>query len=124
MQKKNIFLFFFIVAGFILSNLFNFNMNKLFSNNSSQAYAYACKNLNAVGRSYCFDKTNINYMTVGIYENPNDYKSFIRLKDEGYGIPVEIIETNTNAYKEVFYKVRVKNRQFKGWINSKFIKHN
>lgn len=123
MRNKTVFVFIFIAAGLVLGNTFNFNLNNLYSKNLVHAYAYACKNLKTVGRTYCYDETSPNYRTIGLYENPNDFKATFRLKDNGGGIPLEILEKNENQYNQIFYKVKIKDEKFIGWMNSKFIKH-
>jgi len=117
MKRTFRWLLFFIGIGFILGNSFDFNMNKLFRDKTyAHATAYACKNLKTVGRSYCFDKSSINYMTIGIFEKPNDYKAYIRMKDTGSGLPLIVLKKKKNIYKEIFCKVKIKHNKYEGWV--------
>lgn len=124
MSKTTNWILFFIAIGFILGNSFDFNMNKLYQrDNYIHATAYACKDLKTVGRTYCFDKSNPNYMTIGIYAEPNDYRANRRVKDEGVGIPMVVLDKKENVYKEVFCKIKTKDKEYEGWINENLIRY-
>ena len=125
MKKTTKWVLFFIGIGFLLGNSFDFNMNKLYNDKSIiSATAYACKDFKTVGRTYCFDKSNPNYMTIGLFEKENDYNSFLRIKDEGEGIPLIVLEKKENIFKEVFCKIRTKQKGHEGWIKENLLKYN
>jgi len=87
-MKKLMQCFLFVVGvGFILGSAF-----VLYANKSKQATAHACSDLKNIGVIYCFDESNPNYMTIPLFENPNENKTFIRLKDEGEGLVVLVYE--------------------------------
>jgi len=122
MNKAIRWVVFFIAVGFLLGNSFEFNMNKLYQkDNFTHANLYACKDLTTVGRIYCFDDTNPNYMSVGIYAEPNDYKAQIRIKDEGAGIPIVVLNKKKNVYNEIYCKVETKDKHLVGWVNENLI---
>mgnify|MGYP000067039437 CR=1 FL=1 len=124
MKKTTKWLLFFIGIGFILGKSFDFNMNKLYyDKNKLHATAYACNDLKTIGRTYCYDKENPNYMTIGLYENPNDYKAFYRIKDEGAGIPLIVLAKKQNIYNEVWCRIKIKENSYEGWIKENLIKY-
>jgi len=124
MRKTYLWLLFFIAIGFMLGNSFDFNMNKLYqSNNNPHGTAHACNDFKTIGRTYCFDESNPNYMTIGLFEKPNDFKAFVRIKDEGAGLPLIVLEKKENIYKEVFCKIKIKQSKYEGWIKENLIKY-
>jgi len=124
MKKTTKWVLFFTGIGFILGNSFDFNMNKLYyDKNRLHATAYACKDLKTIGRTYCFDKENQNYMTIGLFKKPDDYKALYRLKDEGAGVPLIVLTKKENIYNEVFCKVKIKEKNYEGWIRENQIKY-
>ena len=124
MYKATSWVIFFIVVGFLLGNSFDFNMNKLYQrDNFTHATVFACKDLETVGRINCFDETNPNYMTVGLYDKPNDYKASIRLRDGGFGVPIVVLDKKKNVYNEIFCQIKTKDTQIVGWVSENLIKY-
>jgi len=117
-MKKLMQCFLFVVGvGFILSSAFI-----VYSNKSKQLKAHACSDLKNIGVIYCFDESNPNYMTIALFENPNEKKTYIRLKDEGEGLEVLVYEKKKNKYQEVLSKVRIIDKGYDGWINENLIR--
>ncbi|NQY94748.1 MAG: hypothetical protein HRT43_11320 [Campylobacteraceae bacterium] len=122
MKKIFKYLLFFVGIGLIWANSSTFELSEILKNKEYQhARAHACYDLKTVGVIYCFDDTNPNYMTIPLFENLNEKKTFIRLKDEGEGLAIIVFEKKVNKYQEVFSKVRIKNKGYDGWINDKLI---
>lgn len=124
MNNASRWIVFFIAIGFLLGNSFDFNMNKLYQrDNFTHAILHACKDLKTVGRTYCFDKSNPTYMTIGLYEEPNDYKAYLRIQDDGGGIPIVVLDKKKNVYNELFCKVKTKDKLLEGWVSENLVKY-
>jgi len=123
-MNKLIKYFLFVVGlGIIWESILNIEVNKiLYEINYKQLKAHACEDLKSIGVIYCFDENNPNYMTIPLFENPNEKKTFIRLKDEGEGLEVIVFEQKMNKYQEVLSRVRIKDKGYDGWINKKLIR--
>ncbi len=112
----------FIGMGFIWANSFSFDPSGIFNDKQYiHARAHACSDLKSIGIIYCFDETNPNYMTIPLYENSNVKKTFIRLKDKGSGLSIIVFDKKVNKYQESLSKVRIINKGYDGWIDTRLI---
>ncbi len=116
------FLLLFVALGFIWTNSFSFDLTEIFNDKQyKHAKAHACGDLNRIGIIYCFDESNPNYMTIPLYENPNEKKIFIRIKDKGDGLSILVFEDQVNKSQEGLSKVRIINKGYDGWIDTGLI---
>jgi len=122
MEMKKTVKFLFIGMGFILASSLMYDFTKIsYDTKYKHANAHACGDLKTLGIIYCFDETNPNYMTIPLYENFNEKKTFMRLKDDGAGLSIIVFENKINKYNEVLSKVRFINKGYDGWVHTKLV---